>query len=108
MQKQYREELMNYIAEIYNIDPYTNGIILKQIKEYQEEYKFNNPVKYTSKIGIVPFVYEEAKRHYITVMQAAEIAEKYDGEFTSKREVKIPSPKLELKRQVNIIDIASL
>lgn len=41
-------------------------------------------------------------------MQAAEIAEKYDGEFTSKREVKIPSPKLELKRQVNIIDIASL
>ncbi|PAD84931.1 hypothetical protein CHH57_02135 [Niallia circulans] len=124
MQKQYRDELMNYIAEIYNIDPYTNGTILKQIKEYQDEFKFklkgielalryfyhtlNNPVKDTSTIGIVPFVYEEAKRHYITVMQAAETAEKYNGEFTSKREVKILSPKLELKRQVNIIDIASL
>lgn len=84
-----REELNNYICQLFGVDllPYT---INKQIEEYtsQLEYSFSSIEKtlryfYEFKenqidvsrqtIGIVPYIYEEAKRFYEQAFQANQI-----------------------------------
>lgn len=75
------KELINYICELYNIDSPT-GWILKQIKEYKNQYSYSYRGMKTTLdyfynikqeeepedgmgVGIIPFVYEEARRFYI-------------------------------------------
>lgn len=85
--KQHRIELLEYICALYSI-PVANGFILKQIKEFEEQYFYTlkgiqmtlqyfhqvqgNPVnptntkyKTTKGIGIVPHVYDEARDYFI-------------------------------------------
>lgn len=105
MQKQHRIDLHAYICELYRI-PTVNGYMLKQIKEFQETYKFTlkgielalrffhdingnqisdgNDYK-TRGIGIVPFVYEDAKTHYILMDNIRKKAS--ESGFESKEEV---------------------
>jgi uncharacterized protein Usg len=82
----HRKELTDYITQLYGVAP--TGMMLKQIKEFQEEYKYKlkgielalryfhetlgNRVQEGSGIGIVPFIYEEAKNHYIKRMKITE------------------------------------
>jgi len=72
--------LIEYICELYNIDAPT-GWILKQIKDFKEQFSYtykgmkttldyfyrikqeNEPEEGTG-IGIIPFVYDEAKKFY--------------------------------------------
>lgn len=93
IRKQHRAELLDYICELYKI-PIVNGLMLKQIKEFEDEYKYTlkgiqmslhyfhvidgNPVdiensKYkTAKgIGIVPYIYEEARNYYVKMQSIA-------------------------------------
>lgn len=73
--------LIAYICELYEIDV-PSGWILKQIKEFKEQYKYTyrgmkttlhyfyeiqegNDVKDSMGVGIIPFVYDEAKKFYI-------------------------------------------
>jgi len=86
-EKEHRKSLIEYICKLYKIDV-PNGMILKQIKDFQEEYKYKlsgielalryfyetlgNHVQEGAGIGIVPFVYEEAKQHYIKQMKISE------------------------------------
>ena len=73
------KELLNYISALYKVE-YPSMIIKKQIKDFKDEgYKYkgmelalryfyetlNNRVQENTGVGIIPFVYEEAKRHYI-------------------------------------------
>lgn len=75
------KNLVAYICELYQIEAPT-GWILKQIKDYKEQFNFTyrgikttlhyfyeiqkgNSVEDSMGIGIVPFVYDEAKRFYI-------------------------------------------
>ena len=74
------KELIAYICKLYQIDAPT-GWMLKQIKEFKEQFNYTyrgikstlhyfyeiegNEVADNIGIGIVPFVYEEAKKFYI-------------------------------------------
>ncbi len=75
------KELIAYICELYQIDAPT-GWMLKQIKDFKEQFNYTykgmkttlhyfyeiqegNDVGDSMGIGIVPFVYDEAKRFYI-------------------------------------------
>lgn len=75
------KELIAYICELYQIDAPT-GFMLKQIKDFKEQFNYTyrgikstlryfyeisegNDVGNSMGIGIVPFVYEEAKKFYI-------------------------------------------
>lgn len=77
--KKHREELYEYICNLYNIK-FPTGLILKQIQEYKIEYDYKywgmlltlkyfyevleKPVKYDDGVGIIPYIYEEAKKYY--------------------------------------------
>jgi hypothetical protein len=75
------KDLIAYICELYNIDVPT-GWMFKQIKDFKEQFNYSykgikttlhyffeiqegNDVEDSMGIGIVPFVYDEAKRFYI-------------------------------------------
>ena len=75
------KELIAYICELYQIDAPT-GWMLKQIKDFKEQFNYTyrgmkstlhyfyeiqegNDVTDSMGIGIVPFVYDEAKKFYI-------------------------------------------
>lgn len=74
------KQLMSYICRLYQIDAPT-GWILKQVKDFKEQFHYsykgmkttlhyfyeiehNDPADSLG-IGIIPFVYEEAKKFYI-------------------------------------------
>lgn len=81
------KELIAYICELYATDAPT-GMILKQIKDYQEQYNYktkgmelalryfyetlDNKVREGDGIGIIPYVYEDAKYHYLKQQKIAE------------------------------------
>jgi hypothetical protein len=75
------KDLISYICELYSIDVPT-GWILKQIKDFKDQFNYTykgmkttlhyffeiqegNDVADSMGIGIVPFVYDDAKRFYI-------------------------------------------
>lgn len=75
------KELIRYICELYELEV-PNGWILKQIKEYKTQFNYtyrgikstlnyffeiqkDHDVGDSMGIGIVPFVYDEAKKFYI-------------------------------------------
>lgn len=75
------KDLIDYICELYKIDAPT-GWMLKQIKDFKEQFNYTyrgikttlhyfyelqkgNDVSDSMGIGIVPFIYEEAKKFYI-------------------------------------------
>lgn len=94
LEKTHRKELMEYISVLYNKPP--SGLILKQIKDFQEEYKYKlkgmelalryfhetlgNRPQENGGIGIIPFVYEEAKNHYIKQQKISESLSNYKNE----------------------------
>jgi hypothetical protein len=95
-------------------------MILKQIKDYQEEHKFklkgielalryfheilDNPVNFEGGIGIVPYIYEAAKQDYIKRLKIAESMENYK----ESEEVIIYIDPVATKRKSKKIDIANL
>lgn len=114
-----RKDLYEYICNLYNLAAPT-GMIRKQVKDFQEEYKYklkgielalkyfyellgNNPQEHGG-IGIVPYIYEDAKRNYIEEKRVIEAATKFEERkelhFTLK-EVKDEIPR-------DLIDIAQL
>lgn len=83
------KELIEYICEIYNIKA-PRGLMVRQIKEYQEEMGYTlkgmeMSLRYFHEvleneadakgIGIIPYVYEDAKRHYMYMANVRASAE---------------------------------
>lgn len=127
IRKQHRSELLEYICDLYKV-PMANGFITKQIKEYETQYNYTlkgiqmslyyfhsiqgNPViqdddnnNYKSRgIGIVPHIYEEAKRYFIKMQQIQNSAENIT--INTVAEVVYIQPTK--KRQKKFIDIKGI
>jgi hypothetical protein len=127
IRKQHRYELLEYICELYKV-PMANGFVTKQIKEYETQYGYTlkgmqmslyyfheiqgNPViqdednnKYKSRgIGIVPHIYDEAKRYFIKMQQIQNSAQNIT--INTVAEVVYIQPTK--KRQKNFIDIKGI
>ncbi|TWK86604.1 hypothetical protein CHCC20333_3463 [Bacillus paralicheniformis] len=120
MEAEHRKELIKYICELYKIDAPT-GMMLKQIKEFQEEYKYKlkgielalryfhetlgNPVREGDGLGIVPFIYEEAKADYLQKKAIKESVEKAKKHKPKERIVVI---KKQNRKNIKIVDISTL
>lgn len=108
------EELFEYISEIYGHPP--TGMMYKQLGEFRKDpYNYTNKgiyltLKYfyetrghqalkNSGIGIVPYVYEEAKQNYITQMKVSEHNINFESQ-ESKEYVKINRGKNKCKQKI--------
>jgi hypothetical protein len=115
-----RNSLIEYICELYGTDR-PSGMILKQIKDFQEEYDYklkgmelalryfyetlDNKVRENDGIGIILYVYEEAKRHYIKQMKIAEAIENMES---NEEEITVHINKNITKRKSKKIDITAI
>jgi hypothetical protein len=100
-----------------------SGMILKQIKDFQEQYGYKlrgillalkyfhetlgNPARDGDGIGIVVYVYEEAKKHYITKMKVEESLDNLETQRHAKK-IEVVSPKFSYRKTLKEIDISSL
>jgi hypothetical protein len=121
-EKEHRQELLQYICDLYRIEV-PSGMILKQIKDYKEEFHYKykgmelalryfyetlgNSVQEGTGIGIIPYVYEDAKRHYIMKMKVEESLKQTDNNI-EKKIVTIDSPQFSYQKKIKQIDISSL
>lgn len=118
----HRKELIDYILEIYKLEAPT-GMMLKQIKDFQTDFNYKlkgielalryfhetlgNPVQENTGIGIVPYVYEEAKRNFLMKMNVEKSLEEADQNIKTKS-ITIESPVFSFERKIKQIDISSL
>jgi hypothetical protein len=118
-EKEHRQQLIDYICKLYRIEV-PSGMILKQIKDFQTEYKYKlkgmelalryfhetlgNPVQQGAGIGIVPFVYEDAKNDYIKKMKISESLQNFEG----NEEITVYIDPNKSKRKSKKIDIAAI
>ncbi len=119
-----KKDLHAYIEYILNKK--IDARIQKQIKTFIEEYGYKykgiqltleyffeikgNPVsKAQGGIGIVPYVYEEAKNYYALKQKAANSLNEVEGDPVTKRKVTIKDPTKQKKHLKNrTIDITGL
>ncbi|WP_310876978.1 hypothetical protein [Priestia megaterium] len=120
---EHRKELAEYICKLHRIDALT-GMMRKQIKEFEEEYKYklkgielalryfyetlDNPLREGDGLGIVPFVYEDAKKHYMNKQKVKKSMNNLKEEMVTEKRVKIKSPKLQVQQKLQKIDMDSL
>lgn len=115
------KDLIAYICELYQIEAPT-GWMLKQIKDYKEQFNFTyrgikttlhyfyeiqkgNSVEDSMGIGIVPFVYDEAKKFYIDKRAVKESLKDCNLEEIGNKK-KIIHVKRETKKQNNYREMA--
>lgn len=114
------KELIEYICKLYGLDAPT-GMILKQIKDMREEYGYklsgmklalqyfyeieNNDIIEDGGIGIIPYVYEKAKKQYITKLNVQKSLEDYENDEAEEVVIDLHR-KPKLNKQ--FIDISSL
>lgn len=111
------KDLMDYISKLYRVD-YPSIMIKKQIKDMKAEgYKYkgmelalkyfyetlDNRVQENSGVGIIPYVYEEAKQHYIKQRKIAESAHNLEN-----KEITVYINPEMTKRKVKKIDISAI
>lgn len=120
-----RRHLIGYILKLQGADK-PNGLVLKQIKDLSEQgYSYigiestlryfheikENPIVGTG-IGIVPFVYDEAKEWYTSRAKAKihfnELQANGLDELTKKRIIKIKSKPLNIQSTRQKIDMDSI
>lgn len=112
------KDLIDYICKKYRLRA-PSGMIMKQIKEYKDQYEYtykgmelalryfydvlDNPI-YGDGVGIIPYIYEEAKEQYIRKIEIKKKVEK-ENMTTEERVVYIQPQKRKNKK---IIDISSI
>ena len=90
--------LFDYICKLYSIDKPT-GMMFQQMKNYRAEYEYTNigmyyTLQYYYKIlendvledtglGIIPYFYDKAKKHYSKMFNLQDFAEEFKGEEKS-------------------------
>lgn len=110
--KQDWDLLFEYICEKYKIDK-PNGMMFKQLKDYRTEYQYTNiGMYYTLKyyydvlendvldgsgLGIIPYFYDKAKRHYAKVFDIADIVESYKS---TEKQINIKIEKINTKHNI--------
>lgn len=119
--QQYRD-LIEYICKLYNVKA-PSGMILKQIKEMREEYNYklsgmklalqyfyeieNHAVMDDTGVGIIPYVYEKAKKHYLMKKSVEKSIENYEEQECNSVQVK-SLKHAKPKSNIEYIDIVSL
>lgn len=117
-----RTQLIDYICELYDIKAPT-GMMLMQIKRFQDEFDYKykgmelslryfhellgNPVREGDGLGIIPYVYEDAKNNYIAKIQVKNSIEEFDFNIKPKK-VSVVRPTTKRKKRTKKIDIESL
>ncbi|MFO1442948.1 hypothetical protein KDN24_06920 [Bacillus sp. Bva_UNVM-123] len=114
------KELMEYISELFKVE-YPSLVIKKQIKDMKSEgYKYkgmelalryffetlDNRVQENTGVGIIPYIYEEAKRHYIKQKKIAESIQNLDSKESQEMIVYISMDKN--RRKSKKIDISAI
>ncbi|MGG3890234.1 hypothetical protein [Metabacillus fastidiosus] len=109
-------ELLEYVSELYKDLPLI--LIKKQIKEMKDEgYKYKgmelalkyfyetlgNRVQENTGVGIIPYVYEEAKAHYLKQRRIAESIDKLES-----KELTVYIKTEKEKRKSKKIDISAI
>lgn len=110
-------ELMDYISKLYSVD-FPSIMIKKQVKDLKDEgYKYKgmelalryffdtlgNRVQENAGVGIIPYVYEEAKSNYL---KQKKIAESIDN--LKEKEVTVYINTNQSKRKNKKIDISAI
>ena len=107
------ERLVNYIENLFGIG-YVSAKVAKQIKEYRENYNYTysgilGTLVYwyevkgatidqaNGGIGIVPYIYEQAKEYYSKINQANELNAGITGYKLHFKEITIEAPQAETK-----------
>lgn len=110
-----KEKLEQYIKKLFNMD-YVSPLIQKQIKNYVEDYEFTysgilKALVYFKEvkqgtfshegIGIVPYVYKDARNYYYSIWLAQEKNKNIQvHQFVPKvKEIKILSPTAKVKKR---------
>lgn len=123
------KDLIAYICELYQIEAPT-GWMLKQIKDFKEQFKYTykgmkttlhyfyeiqegNSVEDSMGIGIVPFVYDEAKKFYIDKKAVKDsVSECNLNEMQNKKRIvkinKLDKPNENKYKDMALIDIEKL
>lgn len=115
--------LEDYICKLFSMD-YVNAKIRQQIKTMVEQYHYtysgiqgtlvyffeikkNSLEKAKGGIGIVPYVYDEAKKYYETIFYAQQLNKDKDiNSFISEeRIIIIPSPEAPKRSKMKEIDL---
>lgn len=112
------QELMTYISELYKVE-YPSLAIKKQVKDMKEQgYKYkgmelalryffdtlDNRVQEENGVGIIPYVYEEAKRHYLKQRKIAESIKN----LADDRVITVHIDTSKIKRKDKKIDISAI
>lgn len=90
--------LFEYICKLYNIDKPT-GMMFTQMKNYRADYEYTNIGMYytllyyydvldnavleDTGLGIIPYYYDKAKKHYNKVFSLEDMIEDFKGEEKS-------------------------
>lgn len=107
------DELFEYITELYGEKP--NGLMYKQLGEFRKDpYNYTNkgmyltlkyfhealenPVKQDTGLGIIPYVYDKAKKNFIENMDISN----YNQEFEPCENIKQITVKDQFNRARNI------
>ncbi|HJR48209.1 MAG TPA: hypothetical protein VJ799_08665 [Nitrososphaeraceae archaeon] len=112
-------DLLSYISELYRVDA-PSIMIRKQIKDLKDEgYKYkgmelalkyffetlDNRVQENSGIGIIPYVYEEAKNNFL---KQRKIAESLQNLENNEKEIVVHINPEKSKRKSKKIDISAI
>ena len=111
-----KQVLINYIQELFNIPQLTKKI-MSQIEKFRVSYDYTytgmykslkwfyetkqNPItKANDGIGIIPYIYEEAKQYYQNLFFIQENSIRKNEDYTSKVVTfTIPNPKKKVKQK---------
>lgn len=120
-----RQELYALVADLFFIEFPTGGM-MRQIKNMREEngytYKgmtlsleywidtLGNTMQNAKGVGIIPYIYEDAKQFYIEKMNVARQVDEMEGAFTSDKQVTISRSKMQptKKHDSKMIDMNDL
>ena len=108
------EELTNYIEKLFGIG-YVSAKVAKQIKDFRETYAYTYSGmlgtlvywyeikkaqidKAQGGIGIIPYIYEQAKEYYGKIKQANELNADIKNYKIQFKEITIEAPKPELRQ----------
>jgi len=118
-----RSELYDYICQLYETDV-LHPLILKQMEEYktQRKYKYKgmllalryfyetlgNTTENSKGIGIIPWVYEDAKQNYINMKNANKSLNEIEGDLVEEQIVAIEVPQTIDFEKMELINIDEL
>lgn len=111
------QELEEYIKTLFGAD-YVSARIRKQLKDMIDHYHFtysgilgtlkywyeikqNSLEKANNGIGIIPYVYEDAKKYYETIFYASQLNQHVSYFEAEKKQIVISSPKT--KNKLNLV-----